>query len=270
MNANELEEIRRIEQIGIALHEGRSDPRTGYAWSHLDQLLQERDRGAGNIRTDSPIQEISEHTVLFLRSLFQGEDGLPHWIGDGSGRTDVRKSEITIESVFARSDRELDPNKINVLVRPGPSGGMAMLQNSLKHWDFSSDAKTYTNLSSGSMQILVMHREPAIATEIAELIGKSLTAFQKEFCSRRLHSIQSITVSGYDPDQRVFNRGAQNATYVAIPVTFAYYYQWTMRVKPREHVYETARSMRGALVEADSGRTTAFSLTAEDLEDQNG
>ena len=188
-------------------------------------------------RTDLHKVEITEHLTLCLRDLFAQHPTFT-WVGNGQGRTDVRKSDIVIEHVFASPLTDVDLEKPYIKLRPGPSTRTQTNIGYVKHWDLRTGNKTRTGLDVGSMQILVHCKTPALAEALAEFIVNFMTANEDEIRHQRIHEIQNITAGGYEDGNPLYNRGTGEKTHALIPVTFTYFYQWTLRTRHRPGTFE--------------------------------
>lgn len=280
MDADYLDRLDRVKKAGALLKRKAAVYPQHTASRLLDLSLREKDESVGYFRNDDVAREVTEHTLLFVRSLFNGGAGILKWVGDGRGLTDVPASQIIIESSYSNPDQEFDPSKPVIKVRSGPSGGgSGMGASTLKEWNIFTGTKVLTDLMAGTMQITCTHRNPVVSSEIAEYIRKNLLAFREEFLSRRLHDIQNVTVDGYDPNQRLRNQNTQSPTFTPISIVFQYYYQWMMKVSLRKGVYAPAKTFlweqsqaptsggSADSVESGPARRIVHSLSLEDFEE---
>ena len=248
------DDIHRYKLLGEQLKLREEARVSAGSSSHIDEALRQRDLDAGYVRNDDSSREVVEHTLLFLRSLFSGSPGIPKWVADGSGRSHI-ESDIIIENMYAKRDFVSDPSKPHIYVQSGPSGGGGITGgNTLRSYDFSTDTSVYTDMESGTIGITIQHQLPEVSREIGEFIKKSLNAFRREFCYRRVHDIRDIQMSGYDPNYRTMNQNTQEPTYVPVQVQFTYFRQWTMKVSTRPGVY---------------GRNGAFMMSLQEKESPN-
>lgn len=241
----EISDLRQLRQQAKKLARRAEGTRHGYFSSDLDEGLDEAYRALRK-RSDNPTVEITEHLTLFLRSLFANNHELI-WVGDGTGHTDVEKSDVIIEHVFAKRRRDQDLYKPTIIVRPGPSNNSRLFIGDLKHFDWADGTETYTGLKPGTLQILVKATLPAAAALLADFISKSIEIHRSEIRHRVLHEIENVTTGGYEEDNPAYNQEINERRHVVIPITMTYYYQWTARKGPRPGVYEEGTSMVVAL-----------------------
>lgn len=237
----ELWELRQLHEQAEKLARKAQGEAHGKFSSDVDEALDATWR-ALRPRSDMVALEVTEHITLFLRSFF-GQNHEIQWVGDGKGLTDVEKSDIIIESVFAKRNRDQDLQKPTVIVRPGPTNDSRMFVGDLKHYDWRTGAETYTGLEPGTIQITVAATLPATAQILASVIKNALRTHRKEIRHRVLHEIDNITTGGYEEGNPFYNRVTNKQTHAVVPITFTYYYQWTSRKGPRPGVYETAHTL---------------------------
>lgn len=229
---DELEELRKLNRQAKELARKARLTKNGDSNSELSSALDAAFR-ALMPRSDAIGLEITEHILLFLRSLF-GQNAEMAW------RNDVESTDIIIESCYSQRRREEDLSKPVLFVRPGPNNVGFTSINHLKHYDRLSNTTTYTGLSPGTIQILAKARLPAQATILAEFVKRAIVVHRDELLFQRLHDIDSITVGGYEPENPYYNQGTDVQRVAVVPVTFTYYYQWTMRKGDRPGVWENA------------------------------
>ena len=242
--SEELSLKERLQRASDAMVRRARTAAFGDSSSEVDQ----QNRAAATVkvpRTDNPGLEVTEHFLMCLRSLF-AQNHEWTWVGDGTGRTDVRKSRVVIESDFSRDLEEENLNLPYVRVRPGPTSSMQTHIGGVKHFDFETGSTTYTGLDAGSMQLTISHPAAARAQTFANHLKKFLVANENELRAQRIHLIDNINVGGYEKNNPLYNRTVGKSTHAVIPVTFMFYYQWTMRNSPRPGTYERLFSGRFA------------------------
>ena len=240
----DLCDLRALHRSAEKLARKAESERNGNFTSELDQGLDELWQ-ALRPKTNKKAVEVTEHFLLFLRSLF-GQNKELTWRGDGDGLTDAQSSDIIIETVFAPKRRDLDLSKPQLILRPGPSNYSRIGIDNLKHKDMRTGAKTYTGLAPGTLQILCKARRPASAALLAEFVSEAIEVHRDELKFRVLHEISNVATGGYDPKNPYYNQGTDEERVAVVPVTLTYYYQWTVRKGPRPGVWEDAEALVAA------------------------
>jgi hypothetical protein len=242
--ADEIRELWRLEQLDREISRKESLTTNGYARSAVEDELDARTRRVLP-RHDQVAREATKLVLLFLRQLFSDHKQIT-WKGS-NGTTDA-DSDIVIESVFADRGVDRDLEKPTLIVRPGPRSSQDISVGNIKHHDvFLSGTKTVSYVDVGTMQILVHAGLPTLAQDIVEFVHKALKMPDCPLLFRGFIKIENISSAGYDRDNPSYNRSTEKRTHVALPLTFTYYWQSTMRSRPRDNQYEMATTMASFL-----------------------
>lgn len=232
-----INEMQRLHRLDEQLRRQKQKQRHGdFTTATADAVRAQNELEVP--RQDLTGIEVVEIILLSLRRRFANDVNFP-WVGQA--QTDVQASSIVIESVFSARGMAQDFNKPHLEVRPGPAADQDLAVGDLKHFDMGSGAHTMTSLETGTIQVACKSVHEAQALVLASLVVLHLRSSQRDLWAKGIHAIRNLTRGGYEGKNVLYNQTVNGVTHAVVPVTFTYFWQWGMRVTPREGVYEPLR-----------------------------